>query len=268
MQFDVVIGNPPYKRELHMKILEHVMNGLKEDGICLWLHPARWVLDVLGKYKSSVYKKYRHLPFIKFDLLEKKIANNFFGKEFLFDLVITTLKKGSLSILNEDTAYELSNIPTKYKHLFSYNYDNIKSHTDNDINDGIRVKLKNIDNDRHDKGRYILAYDHIFIDGKKDGKDWTTFFRFNQYKKPIGSKLSNSIRFDTIKECENFIMYYKSDIIRFYSYLSKVNQHYQIGFIPFMSSYKEEWTEERLMKALNLDKEDMRYINKIMKQFK
>lgn len=39
-EFDVIIGNPPYKKGLHMEILDKCYNLLKNEGHLLFVHPA------------------------------------------------------------------------------------------------------------------------------------------------------------------------------------------------------------------------------------
>ena len=59
MKFDHIIMNPPYKRDLHLKILTECTKHLKEDGDIVNLSPARWIMDPLAKYKkNSDYYKY------------------------------------------------------------------------------------------------------------------------------------------------------------------------------------------------------------------
>ena len=54
MKFDCIIMNPPYQRNLHLKILEKAISMLKdENSVCVNLSPIRWLQDPLAKYKKS-----------------------------------------------------------------------------------------------------------------------------------------------------------------------------------------------------------------------
>ena len=53
MKFDCIIMNPPYKRNLHLKILAEAIKHLKDDGTCVNLSPVRWLQDPLAKYKKN-----------------------------------------------------------------------------------------------------------------------------------------------------------------------------------------------------------------------
>ena len=49
MKFDHIIMNPPYVRNLHIKILAEAIKHLKDDGTCVNLSPCDYLTDI-GKY--------------------------------------------------------------------------------------------------------------------------------------------------------------------------------------------------------------------------
>ena len=49
MKFDCIIMNPPYQRNLHLKILAEAIKHLKDDGTCVNLSPCDYLTDI-GKY--------------------------------------------------------------------------------------------------------------------------------------------------------------------------------------------------------------------------
>ena len=59
MKFDHIIMNPPFCRNLHLKVLSESVKH-SDDVICI--HPVRWLEDVLWHDKSnSERKKFNHL---------------------------------------------------------------------------------------------------------------------------------------------------------------------------------------------------------------
>ena len=65
-KFDVAIMNPPYDKNLHLKILEAVI-PIAEKVVNI--SPVRWLQDPLAKYKkNSDYKKFE-------DSISKKIKD-------------------------------------------------------------------------------------------------------------------------------------------------------------------------------------------------
>ena len=58
MKFDCIIMNPPYMRNLHLKILAEAIKHLKdENSKVINLSPVRWLQDPLAKYKKNCYLK-------------------------------------------------------------------------------------------------------------------------------------------------------------------------------------------------------------------
>lgn len=54
MKFDKIIMNPPYSKNLHLKILAKTIEHLKdENSECVNLSPIRWLQDPLAKYKKN-----------------------------------------------------------------------------------------------------------------------------------------------------------------------------------------------------------------------
>lgn len=53
-KFDIVFSNPPYEKNLHLKILESVFN-ISEDII--FIHPDNWLTNPFREYEKSVKKK-------------------------------------------------------------------------------------------------------------------------------------------------------------------------------------------------------------------
>ena len=54
MKFDCIIQNPPYQRNLHLKILAEAIKHLKDEkSKVVNLSPVRWLQDPLAKYKKN-----------------------------------------------------------------------------------------------------------------------------------------------------------------------------------------------------------------------
>lgn len=45
MLFDCAIGNPPYDRRLHLKIINNVLEYLNDGGVGVFIHPAGWLYN-------------------------------------------------------------------------------------------------------------------------------------------------------------------------------------------------------------------------------
>ena len=97
-KFDVIVGNPPYKKDLHLKFLKICNSLLKRNGEIIWIHPARWLQDPLAPMKgNSDFNKYKDLPFVNFEIIPCGIASKLFNNEMTSDLVISHLKKRKIN---------------------------------------------------------------------------------------------------------------------------------------------------------------------------
>lgn len=53
MMFDIVVGNPPFDRNLHLKVIESTLPFLKEG---VFIHPSNWFF-----HRDRLFRKYRQV---------------------------------------------------------------------------------------------------------------------------------------------------------------------------------------------------------------
>lgn len=56
MKFDIVVGNPPYDGNLHLKIINTVIKFLKPNAVGCFIHPSNWFF-----HKDRLFRKYREV---------------------------------------------------------------------------------------------------------------------------------------------------------------------------------------------------------------
>ena len=263
MKFDHIIMNPPYCRNLHLKILNEAI--CYSDDI-VNLSPIRWLQDPLAEHKkNSDWKKFEnvrnHIESI--DIISSSEANDAFSIEIFSDLGVYHLTNSGG--LNTKDFWKTVRTPAQVMMLDKLMQlkDSIADHTEKNKRDGIRVPLTGMGGNRGYRNVYKeLAY---VIDGCKDGKDWTKCKNMGGYEKPEGCPLPLSIKFNTVVEAQNF---YDSFFTRFYTWLcntTRAQQTLNPGLLPWLGDYTRLWTDKDLYEYFNLTPEEISIIESEIK---
>lgn len=270
MVFNNIIMNPPYERELHLKILENAINFLfDKNSSCVNLSPCRWLQDPFRTYKNKG-NKYQsitsNLDFLK--IISAKESFNQFGIEapnlgiyhIRKDLENKYVYKGEYySIISKITEYCWNNkvpIEEKEKDGWRVRYPIISDK----LSYGHGAERKTIAGDNY------LSSLKYFYNGMKDNKPWYEYYNRNQFTK-LTPEINVSIKFNTEQECINFCESLKTTFGRFCTELLVVDQHIYSYSIPFMESYKEPWTDERFYKFFNFSNEEIQQIESFVKDY-
>lgn len=254
MKFCKIIMNPPYDKNLHLKILQEAM---KHSDDIVNLSPIRWLHDPFASDKKSTeFERFKNIRkhIADIEVISAKEANDLFGINLFSDLGIYTINdKGGFDTENFWKVFRSDNninILGKIK-----NHDCLKNHIEKNQRSGIRVPLTNIAGNR---GNLPIYKDiSVLIDGLKDGKDWTKCKNMGGYEKPENSLLPNSVKFDIVEEAQNFYNSFKTKFFRYICNITVQQQNIQTQVIPFMPTYKQEWTDEQLYKYFDLTQEEI-----------
>lgn len=238
MKFDVAIMNPPYDRNLHLKILEQII------PVCdkvINISPIRWLQDPLAKYKSANdYHRFENTISKKIDdlyVINAVKSCNIFGKEMAIDLGIYIISHGGFDYENFSTNSIIDKFYNKNNFVI---FDEFKK-------DGWRVRIPYITSGGggHNKiAERSLGKLLYFYDGLKNNKPWYDWYNKNQYTKII-SELPRSIKFNTEIECQNFI---ESLNTLFGKYVMKtilVDVNIKPENILWTGDYTKPWTNKR-----------------------
>lgn len=109
MQFDGIIMNPPYQRNLHLKILAEAIKHLRDEkSVCVNLSPIGWLTDPVAKLKkNSKYNSFeedvsKHIKSL--DILEAKAMSETFSIGLWSGLGIYACEKANSNTLYESVA--------------------------------------------------------------------------------------------------------------------------------------------------------------------
>ena len=262
--------NPPYSRNLHLKILEKAITKLKdENSVCVNLSPIRWLQDPLAKYKKgsdlkrfekSVAKHIEQLNAIKSSEAQAlfgvyfwnnlgvyvcKINKFYFYKDYAKTLapeMWTFVEKIGLPLFNKTLGIcRVYDMYSKNKHLpYWIKCSRVHGHPgQKDEFDCITPKYELVFNVKGNEGREVY--------------------------------------FKSKNEANNF---FKTMNLMFYKFLKKLGCWPTTDFnkgLPFLGDtinprtglkgYEGEWTDDDLYKFFNITSEEQKIIEKEMKKY-
>lgn len=265
-----IIMNPPYKKDLHLKILDAMLQSFPKADI-INISPNRWLKDPLAKNKKSSY--WNRFPNVRKHILDiydipVDEANRYFGIDSFLDLGIYVLRGDTETELNLDDYWKLDRSKEEvsiYEKvcLRSLNTSNLHNVVEKNKREGIRVLIGDIAGNRGNLPIYKdLSY---VVDGLKDGKDWTLCKNNGGYEKGLGSAIPLSIKFETETEAQNFYDSYKTGFLRYICDVSVQQQNIQLQVLPFLPDYTRPWTDEELYEYFGLTDEEINTIENFFK---
>ena len=268
MKFDCIIMNPPYSRNLHLKILAEAIKHLKDEkSVCVNLSPVRWLQDPLAIHKTaSDYKKFentisKHIQSL--DLFDAKLAQQMFNSAQYENLGIYTC--------NLDGCYD-------YTKMMKFNCQVKQKVFDNVILPTYLGKMKSLSDIRTAEGNpdfsrfYVIlpmGHGHVgaadyydLISPKKELARRTNV----KHNGNIGTGLGTA-NFNTDVEAENFRLSLGTTFVKFCVSLVKTNIRNPYWAIPLMHDYIEPWTDERFYKFFNITPEEQKVIEETMSKY-
>ena len=272
--------NPPYQRNLHLKILAEAIKHFKDDGTYVNLSPVRWLQDPLAKYKKncdlkrfeeSVAKHIESLEVIDGDVISKMFQSGiptsgiYVLKSRYYNIYKTCC---SISFLDKivDKLYNMSKCKFEADRL-----------------DGWRVKISPIYGGgtagNNSSGKATLRNIGkllTFKDGKKDGRPWYDFYAHNGSTK-LKPELPYSIVFPNEIEAKNFCKLYDTIFAKVYTHWMKIDVNVYPEIILWLDDainprtglkgYESEWTNDDLYKFFNITPEEQKVIEDTMKKY-
>lgn len=276
MKVDYVFMNPPYDKNLHLKIVEQSINLLTDDGILVNLSPIRWLQDPLAQYKErsdwykfeeSVAKHINGINTIEalsaqksFDSLQYENLGIYVIVKSKLDDVIDEIK--SMSIPKMKSLFDKVNLPTyqgKYKSL----YDARTPEGEPDYSRPF-VKVSHLHGNLGRKN---------YVDLISPDKEIT----MTQAKSKTGGGSTPTINFDTDKEANNFADSLQTIFMKACNYNCKTNMRWPGYAIPFMGDcinprtglkgYEGEWTDDDFRKYFGITDDEWNEIVETMKPY-
>ena len=244
MNFDHIIMNPPYDKNLHLKILQEAM---KHSNDVVNLSPIRWLQDPLAEYKQGTdYKRYESIRkrIASIEEVSGEEAIKLFGAAFYSSLGIYHIDDKDHEVFKYEfnpLIYKITNYPCKH---FTYDAPEDKPY------------------------KMVLPATHGHL-GKYDwaeitSKDWEVAKNVKASSETNGYVI---MAFDTEAEMKNF---YDSLFLKLYKWLVKnikttaATAQY-IKFVPVLSDYTHPWTDEMLYEYFDLTEDEVKEIEQSIK---
>ncbi len=235
MHFDIAVMNPPYDRNLHLKILEQVI------PLCdkvVNISPIRWLQDPFAKYlKTSDYKKFEDTISKKIeslDIVDPKTASTIFDASFTMNLGIYVCGNGGYNYDMETPLIKKIIKKTMENNWTPYSQKNFYN------NGCIQQKP------------YILNLCGFGGSGKSD----LNIITCKSYKQQVNTKLTNKtsvftggvgvssthFEFDTEDERLNFYNCYNHRFMKWTYSLWKSDVNVKAFKVPYFGDYTNPWT--------------------------
>lgn len=263
MKFDVVVGNPPYFKNLHLDFLKIAYNISKR--FIIWVHPSAWIID--EREKNNDIKE-----LIKNNIIDLKIFNGnpIFNVALYYPFVITSIDKE----INNSSIKVISTIMDNeedFNSIYDINkWNNLSVYPT--LRDKI-LKLSQKDNLRNHRnkniGDYFVSVPRIRGHGnvKDPKKIWEDdFYTFFPKDEKIGNKprQENFFSFKTEKEANNFMEFLKTRWAAFSLSILKISSQASSGVfepIPWLD-WSKPWAEEDFEKLINATPEEIEFVHK------
>ena len=234
-----IITNPPYCRNLHLKILSKIISEYPNAEV-VNLSPIRWLQDPLAEYKkNSDFKKFEDIIKRIKDLeaIPMKDASDLFEALFNVNLGIyhITPKGGWNGFDVTPLTKKIIDKVLESGGLNPVTYNGQKN----------AVVIKKMTNPNRNTA-YNLCSNAIGYKNKNSLED----------------KVQNCIMFDTPEEAENFRKMTETKMYRFCVKTLISNENFTSYYRFFFDAptYKHEWTDKDLYKYFGLTEEEIKEI--------
>ncbi len=280
MQINKVLMNPPYNKDLHLKVLDTTLKAVRQnnpDCEVVSIQPARWLEDPLAEYKQgSDYKKYKSSitdKLSKLQLLDVMTASTKFNITADQDLAIYTFSNNTAKIeIHPDIVKSIiskikaKGLPACAQFIEYDRVDGWRCETFKVKSLGQAVTVKASTNTYTSDGwEFMISGDKgYYHDGKcSDGRWWTENRQATQHTRKVGEPFAQSFSFKSEQSCANFYTSTHSKFFINLVYMLKTDMNLMpvLNHLPYMGDYEvHAWTDEDYCKFFDLTEDESEFM--------
>lgn len=266
MKFDHIIMNPPYCRNLHLKILNE---AIRHSDDIVNLSPIRWLQDPLAEYKrNSDFKRFKEIRerIESIEIIKVTDAETLFGISLPFNLGVYHITKdgGWINTFNKPL---LSKMVEKV-----ISTDNVNNHTVIDDLDGISLLLSmftgGCSGRLENENAFMIVKERSYFTNKINEFTNETYLaqRTRVAWGNVKPKAVNTnVKFSTKEERDNFYDSWSTKTLRWMFNTMKVDVNVHSNLLPWLGDYTHPWTDEDLYKYFNLSEDEIKIIESEIK---
>jgi hypothetical protein len=248
MQFDFIVGNPPYLDGMHIKIIRKCLEHLTNDGVCIMIHPST---PYLRPDKEDLRQHLSSLEFVP-------------AKDVWPDVKLWVPLAIAMLTRNTNPAYRMINDAIDV--VFD---DELTPFGFNPLVMSIRGKLRSgqtldsIVERGIARGPVVVQLPRISGNAQKHDM----YFLFPQTRE-LSTNIKNdagprfNVSFDDEAPALNFIKFLVSKLAMMGLAVNKLNQNIylmDLTAIPWLD-FTKHWTDEMLYKHFNLTQDEIDFI--------
>ena len=250
-KFDVAIMNPPYDKNLHLKILEKVIPIANK---VVNISPVRWLQDPLAKYKkNSDYNKFEESISKKIeslDVIDSNTASVLFNAAFNMNLGIYIIGHGGYNykncennIIDRILAIMPDNMSNNLQMSIPSNWSLVMSMMVG--GSGGRLATCSSWNSEYDK--------YVYHNNKNNnGQTYEEYRRSKCWGNVKPRAEACHFEFATEDELRNFYNALQSKFFRYIFTVTLVDVHVHPEFYPYMQDYTQPWDDKRFCEYFNI----------------
>ncbi len=255
MKFDLIISNPPYNQNLHLRILNEILS--LSDNVCT-VQPVSWLYEK-KTYESPLQKEIKRIKENIQNRLQSVYifnGNDIFSNIIIGPCGVLYIQKNSTNVTVDDKfiAFE----------TYTSDINDIDVHGNSMIYQNIKHKILSYCKHKNVYMKQDSVTGNFFISGRSGRlQDYKIIKKesINNYKYHQNRhNFKHCVSFRVDDNHENFHKYLKLKLVIFSLSLYKIGRDKFFGefaSVPYMPTYERPWTDEDVAKELGLTDEEL-----------